>query len=73
MRQHRRRVLCAESDEIDDGGVEAVARDLLLVVGIAYTDLAPAQTIYEPRRIEGRNIRAHARMQYHRHSPSLTE
>ena len=73
MRQHRRRILRAKGNEIDDGGIEAVARHLRRVIGIAYADLALAQTIYEPWRIKCRDVCTHTRMQYHRHSPSLTE
>ncbi len=33
----------------------------------------PTQAIYEPWRIKCRDVCTHTRMQYHRHTPSLTE
>ena len=70
--EHRCGILRTEGNEVDDGRIETVARDLLLIVGIAYTDLARTQTIHEPRRIERRDVRAHSRMQYHCHPPFLS-
>ena len=69
MREHGRRVLCAEGNQIHNLRIEEIACDLLLVIGISDTDLTRVQTVHEPRRVERRNVRAHPRVQDHRTPP----
>ena len=65
MRKHGRGILGTEGDDVDDRGIETVARDLLCIIWVAYAHLARMQAIDEPRCIERRNIRTHTRMQNH--------
>ena len=67
--EHRCGILRTEADEVNHARIKAIARHLLCVIGITYTDLTRTQPIHQPRRIERRNIRTHARVEYHRSSP----
>ena len=69
--KHRRGILRAEADEVNHARVKAIARHLLHIVGITDTDLARTQPMYQPRRIERRNIRALPCVEYHRVPPPL--
>ena len=54
--EHRGGILGAETDDVDHGGIEAVAADLMRVIGVADADKAFLQPVREPLGIKCRNI-----------------
>ena len=54
--EHRSGILGAETDDVDHGRVEAVAADLMRVIGVADADKAFPQPVRKPLGIKCRNI-----------------
>lgn len=73
VREKRRGILRAENDEINDGGIENIARDTLRIIGASRHDESFAQAPHEPLGIKGRDVRAASRIQNHGSPPSCKE
>ena len=64
IREHRCRILCAETDHVHNRRIEAVAADLIRVIGVADTDKAFFQSVRKPLGIEGRDVRSLSGINY---------
>ena len=56
VREHGSRIFGAETDDVHNGRVKAIAADLTRIIGIAHTDKSRLQPVCKPFGVERRYI-----------------
>ena len=72
MREHRRRIFCAEADQVHYIRRQPVTRNETGIVWIADQHKPGLQPVHEPVRIEGRDICTHSCIDDHDISSRIT-